>query len=292
MIKKALLSGAAIIALTSYANAADIAPAPVMDWTGFYLGVNAGLAGGDFDYDLNYDLDYFNADVNGENPQGEDISANIFGKGDFSLDSSGLLAGGQIGYNWQADQFVFGAEADFQWTGLEGDIDADIDVGASADLENFGNLFDGAVGANASAGSEVDWFGTMRLRAGWLITDQFLAYATGGLAYGKVKSSYSIGFGGSGDLGFDPIGFSDSTSDNSWGWTLGGGTEYRINEAWSFKAEYLYVDLGSQTLINNNPLTDLIGDDLPDDIEISDRLKISSDTAFHTVKVGVNYKFW
>ena len=62
MIKKALLSGAAIIALTSYANAADIAPAPVMDWTGFYLGVNAGLAGGDFDYDLNYDLDYFNAD--------------------------------------------------------------------------------------------------------------------------------------------------------------------------------------------------------------------------------------
>ena len=56
MIKKALLSGAAFIALTSYANAADIAPAPVMDWTGFYLGVNAGLAGGDFDYDLDYDF--------------------------------------------------------------------------------------------------------------------------------------------------------------------------------------------------------------------------------------------
>ena len=57
------------------------------------------------------------------------ISANIIGSGDFALDSSGLLAGGQIGYNWQADQFVFGAEADFQWTGLEGDIDADIESG-------------------------------------------------------------------------------------------------------------------------------------------------------------------
>ena len=119
----------------------------------------------------------------------------------------------------------------------------------------------------------------------------FLAYATGGAAYGKVKSSYSIGCWRVRRRA-SSIGFSDSTSDNSWGWTLGGGAEYRINEAWSFKAEYLYVDLGSQTLINNNPLTDLIGDDLPDDIEISDRLKISSDTAFHTVKVGVNYKFW
>ena len=290
MIKKALLSGAAFIALTSYANAADVAPAPVMDWTGFYLGVNAGLAGGDFDYDIDYDLDYFNEAIGDEN-QNEDISANIFGRGAFELDSSGLLAGGQLGYNWQADQFVFGAEADFQWTGLEGDIDASLDIGGDVSFDDIG-VFNGGVGANASAGSEVDWFGTLRLRGGWLITDSFLAYVTGGAAYGKVKSGYSLSFGGSGDLGFPGISLSDSTSENSWGWTLGGGAEYRINESWSFKAEYLYVDLGSQTLLNNNPLTDLIGDDLPEDIEISDRLKITSDTAFHTVKVGVNYKFW
>jgi outer membrane immunogenic protein len=281
MIKKALLSGAAFIALTSYANAADIAPEPVMDWTGFYLGVNAGLAGGDFDYDLDYD---FLRDYDPQFSANEDYSA--YGRGDFSLDSSGLLAGGQIGYNWQADQFVFGAEADFQWTGLEGDLDGNIELGSSLDTP-----FD-PLGASVSAGSEVDWFGTLRLRAGWLITDQFLAYATGGAAYGKVKSSYSVS-AYAGDLG--GISFSDSTSETDWGWTLGAGAEYRINEAWSFKAEYLYVDLGSQTLLNESSLlSGVIGSDctVVDCYSDSDRLKISSDTAFHTVRVGVNYKFW
>ena len=84
MIKKALLSGAAFIALTSYANAADIAPEPVMDWTGFYLGVNAGLAGGDFDYDLDYDFlrDYEPPTITA--PLVEDYAA--YGRGDFSLE--------------------------------------------------------------------------------------------------------------------------------------------------------------------------------------------------------------
>jgi len=278
MIKKALLSGAAFIALTSYANAADVAPAPVMDWTGFYLGVNAGLAGGDFEYDLDYD---FLREYEGTDVDFEDYSAT--GRGAFELDSIGLLAGGQIGYNWQADQFVFGGDADFQWTGLEGNFDGAIDLSSSLDPR-------ATAGLNVSAGSEVDWYGTLRLRAGWLITDSFLAYATGGAAYGKVKSGYSLGFNifGEGD------GISDSTSENSWGWTLGGGAEYRINEAWSFKAEYLYVDLGSQTLLSE---TDLLSGLIPSDCDDcsftdTDRLKISSDTAFHTVRVGVNYKFW
>ena len=148
---------------------------------------------------------------------------------------------------------------------------------------------DAVLGANVSAGSEVDWFGTLRLRAGWLITESFLAYATGGAAYGKVKSSYSLAL----FAGDDGISFSDSTSETDWGWTLGGGAEYRINEAWSFKAEYLYVDLGSQTLINKSDLlSGLIGSEVGLDYTNSDRLKISSDTAFHTVRVGVNYKFW
>ena len=126
MIKKALLSGAAFIALTSYANAADVAPVPVMDWTGFYLGVNAGLAGGDFDYDLDYD---FLRDYDSEfNSVFSSKTTRATGRGAFELDSSGLLAGGQMGYNWQHDQFVFGAEADFQWTGLEGNIDGDISL--------------------------------------------------------------------------------------------------------------------------------------------------------------------
>ena len=87
---------------------------------------------------------------------------------------------------------MFGGEADFQWTGLEGDFDGNIDLSSSLDPS-------ATAGLNLSAGSEVDWYGTLRLRAGWLITDQFLAYATGGAAYGKVKSSYSLGLNAFGD---------------------------------------------------------------------------------------------
>jgi outer membrane immunogenic protein len=41
--------------------------------------------------------------------------------------------------------------------------------------------------------------------------------------------------------------FSNSFSDNLTGWTVGGGVEWALFGAWTAKAEYLYVDLGSAT---------------------------------------------
>jgi outer membrane immunogenic protein len=273
MMKNALLTAAALMAISSAAHAAD-APAPVANWTGVYIGANVGLAGGDFDYGLDYDFGIVNNEF-----QGEDYSAGLLG--DFGLDSSGLFAGGQIGFNYQIDQIVLGAEADFQWSGLEGDLDASLTGTSSAAPSS--------IGAGVSAGSEVDWFGTLRLRAGWAVTDNFLPYITGGAAYGKVKSSYNINydFGG---LGGPSGSWGDSTSDTQWGWTLGAGAEYMITDNWTFKAEYLYVDLGKQTLYSGGLLTDLL--DPPRGVTVSDDLKIDVDTKFHTFKVGVNYKFW
>ena len=39
-----------------------------------------------------------------------------------------------------------------------------------------------------------------------------------------------------------------SKSEIETGYTVGGGLEYALDEDWSLKTEYLYVDLGDQTV--------------------------------------------
>ena len=102
--------------------------------------------------------------------------------------------------------------------------------------------------------AEIDWFGTVRARLGYLVTDQLLLYATGGLAYGRVHvtafaTSAVLVPAGVGDprLTTSPLGF--IAAKNNVGWTVGAGIEgrftYWLPPAWSWKLEYLYVDLGS-----------------------------------------------
>jgi outer membrane immunogenic protein len=242
-MKKILLGAVAIAALTIPASAADIAettyvdPGPVVvqddfDWTGFYIGVHGGFGGDDFDYDIS-------ADDSIVGPF--DIGA--------SLDSSGFFAGGQLGANWQMGQWVLGAEADIAWSEIEGDLEIDIDGLGSG-----------------SAGSEINWFGTGRLRLGFLPTSRLMIYGTGGVAYGDVESFIDI----------DGL-FSESTSDVQVGWTAGGGFEYAVTPNITLKTEYLYVDLGSQNLFEGD-----IGG-------FADNLTVDADTQFHTIKAGLNF---
>ena len=112
----------------------------------------------------------------------------------------------------------------------------------------------GSGSASGAVKSETPYLGTVRARLGYLITDRFLVFATGGLAYGQVKTSADVGYSYSPSGGGVGGGRSYSWSKNTTyaGWTVGGGAEYKINKNWSFKTEYLYVDLGTQTLLNGS----------------------------------------
>ena len=72
----------------------------------------------------------------------------------------GIAGGGQVGYNWQSGQFVFGAETDLQ-------------------LSAAGDTFAPYKFSNP-------WFGTLRGRAGFAFNNVLL-YGTLGLAYGDLK---------------------------------------------------------------------------------------------------------
>ena len=120
---------------------------------------------------------------------------------------------------------------------------------------------------------KIDWFGTVRARGGFLVTPTVLLYATGGLAYGEIKTSDAIGV--------VPTVF--STSSTNVGWTVGAGIEGAIGGNWTAKLEYLYVDLGKA---NGSFLTTIGG--LGGGVLSSN---YSSHITDNIVRAGINYRF-
>lgn len=156
--------------------------------------------------------------------------------GNFKNSASGFLGGIQAGYNWQLDQAIIGLETDIQASGVKSEI---------------------AIGNNALS-IKNNWFGTTRARIGYTPVDRFMVYATGGVAYGKVKVE-------------NPgLAYSETRT----GYTVGGGAEYALTDHVTLKSEYLYTDLGKFKVQDFN------GETLA-------RFK----APIHTVRVGVNYKF-
>jgi outer membrane immunogenic protein len=152
-------------------------------------------------------------------------------------------------YNYQLSPiWVLGFEADFQGA-LEKDHNTLTDnfslPGLSAPLGVNGTLI-------RDYQTKIDWFGTVRLRAGyvWGNGDVF-SYVTGGLAYGKVELGGTSTVSGTiSGTAQSPLGFSITHafghSHVNTGWTVGYGTEGRLTgmPGWTWKVESLYMDLG------------------------------------------------
>ena len=146
---------------------------------------------------------------------------------------------GQLGYNWQTANWVFGIETDAQWTGQ---------VGRTTVLCPVAGCFPAltavpaGVRTAAALNDKLEWFGTFRGRGGVLVTPSVLLYVTGGLAYGSVQTDLDLsGFTATGI----PVTVGATRSSDKFGWTIGGGVESMFAANWSAKIEYLYVDLGS-----------------------------------------------
>jgi len=213
---------------SSPAMAADLpvkapppAPAPVWSWSGFYIGLNGGYSWGRSSRDVNFFDPRTGATFATASGAGRDIDGGLFG--------------GQIGYNWQTSNWVFGIEADAQWTGQQGSTTALCGVVAGC--------FPGGPGVatTATLTDKLEWFGTIRGRVGVTFTPTFLLYVTGGGAYGSVKSDVTLGTFANGI----PVAFGGSRSTDRFGWTVGAGIEWMFANNWSAKIEYLYMDLGS-----------------------------------------------
>lgn len=201
--------------------------------------------------------------------------------------ANGAFGGGQGGYNFVMDRCLAGVEADMQGAAFSGrgGFTAAAPFVSGADTP-------GSTGVSTSIEKTIDWFGTLRARAGYLFTPSILAYATGGLAYGGVTLDNRVAHLTEGFPYFQSIGGIGHISQTRVGWTAGGGVEWKFTPAMSLKAEYLYVDLGqAQT-------TSAMADDLYVTTTTGPRFyanvaAISAKTRFgaQTARVGVNYSF-
>ena len=205
-------------------------PPPPPLWTGFYVGLNIG-GGWDANGGQSGVSGYYDPRWSvGQTPPGINaaVGPNLFflPNGNTIGNAGGVVGGAQAGYNFQFNQFVIGAETDFQGTSLSGG-------GNNSPLTFFptpysnlsGNNYLNPIGAITGANISLPWFGTVRGRAGYLITPTLLLYGTAGFAYGQV----------------DAFSFNNTRT----GWTAGGGVEWLFAPHWSAKLEYLYVDLDS-----------------------------------------------
>jgi outer membrane immunogenic protein len=233
---------------------------PIYNWTGFYIGGNVGYSWG----------------------RSSDTSTLTNGAGTVLFSSAdksnldGVVGGGQIGYNWQVQNWVWGLEADIQGTGERGSRAYTCPIGICTPTTTIPGALPIIVPGPAVAVAltqKIDWFGTVRARGGVLVAPKVLLYATGGLAYGEVNSSATIGLAGTGF----------SANNTNVGWTVGAGVEGVIGGNWTAKLEYLYVDLGRMSGSFTTPIAALGGGFITSNY--------SSRVTDNVLRVGVNYKF-
>jgi outer membrane immunogenic protein len=179
---------------------------PAGNWTGWYIGAHAGAAWQKTD--LTTDSTLYNG-----------ITGTYIPNPNASFSKTGFIGGGQIGYNWQHGNFVFGVEGDI--SGLSGRASTSFDSGYTT----------------GTYSSKIRWLSTVRGRFGLAVGDT-MAYMTAGVAFGGVRNSATI----------DYLETTYSSSKTKTGWTVGGGVEHMLSRNWTVGLEGLFVDLGNSRI--------------------------------------------
>ena len=220
----AMMLGGAAQAADMPVKAPPPPPPPMYNWTGFYIGAHIGGAWADRNGNDRFDGNHC-----------------FWGEGSVCFEDSGFgrndgrfIAGGQLGFNYQVNQWVWG---------VEGQISA---------LTNNDN--DSACGFVTWGGTNHDhlfncnnrgnWVATVAARLGVTFgqTGNWLLYGTAGMAVTDIKSELTYADTGPAKR---TVAFSDS--DTKTGWVGGVGGAYAFTPQWSIKAEWLYADFGKFT---------------------------------------------
>jgi outer membrane immunogenic protein len=231
------------LGLMSPALGADLAPygkapvAPAYDWSGFYVGV---FGGGGFG----------SHSVNNGTPNG-------FTKYLFEYDSTGAVAGGEFGYNFQSGSYIVGAEATGFWSGISGTDASQIPSNGATQVDAT-NLRDVV---------------TLVARGG-VAVDRLLLYFTGGWAYGNIQHTDT---NLAPPAGVNPV---DQFTLNRSGLTAGGGIAYAISGNLIGKFEYRYFDFGAYSRPG-----------LATGLTVNGQLPYTVNTQYSVVTLGLDYKF-
>lgn len=158
--------------------------------------------------------------------------------------ADGFAAGAWVGYNYMLNRnWLVGVEAEFGNT--------------SADQSN--NIFD-----NDTSYASYGPYGSIRARIGYAF-DRLLIFATTGLALANITNDIQKGRNAGEEVVYD--------DQLRTGFALGGGIEYAFTPQWVGRAEYLYSNYGSVTLVNR------------------DGNRADFENELHLLRVGASYRF-
>lgn len=247
-------------------------PTPYFSWTGLYVGVNGGSGWGNDDQHLN--VGSFDDRSRVIQPEPLDVQAQLapvgvggiggiggiggfpgVGLGLSQVGLEGVLAGGQVGFNYQVGPVVFGIEGNFDWANLRGTAPCLVVI---------------------SCHTEVPWVGDATGRIGFS-ADRALIYAKGGVAWARFDYTDSLNLNPA-----VPFSLAATGSETRMGFVLGAGVEYAFTQAWSAKIEYDFYDFGTA----NSALHLVTNPGLP----VAIPLTVDNEERFHVLKFGVNYR--
>jgi outer membrane immunogenic protein len=221
---------AADLPAQAYAKAGAV---PGYSWSGCYIGANGG--GGRSNNDWGILL-------------GAIVTADVH--------SSGFVAGGQVGCDYQVGNLVAGVEGQFDWSDLHG------------------QAMIPPQGAPAQDVSKLDRFATATGRIGYAF-DRVLPYVKGGFAWAHFNHDFDIAVGPA----FVP---SIVASQGVVGFVVGAGIEVAFLPNWSLKAEYNYLDFGKNG-VQFSCVVSCAPTPSPFPVDIRQNAQL--------VTLGVNYRF-
>lgn len=207
--------------VSTQAIAADLMPGSdagssgAYDWSGVYVGGVAGYSWG--------------SDRLTEYATATGAPRNMA----FDYDLDGMSGGVKAGVNFQSGNFVYGAEADFELTSIDGTF---ID-----DIQHLGR------GDDSYA-----WQASLRGRAGFAM-DRLMIYGTGGLQAARMKNVYTL----------VPFGISEPIENTHYGWTAGAGVDYAVTDNVIAGIEYRFTKFNEFTNVSTVAFPGITGTQEP-----------------------------
>ena len=248
-----LAAGYAINAAAAADMPTKAPPPPAYNWSGCYVGLNAGGGTSGTDFGSSVDPGTYLLVAKGD-------PATVGGSGGGGANADGFIGGGQAGCNWQTGTLVLGVEGDYDY------------FRSNPNFANNTNTL--ASGAAFTLGQSLttDFLATARPRIG-IAADRNFAYVTGGVAFthAAYTESYTDAAGGAG---------SAIAAKSLLGWTAGAGWEYALADHWTIKLEYLYASF---------PTVNALG--LISGPGGSNTLHGSTNLVVQLARLGLNYKF-
>jgi outer membrane immunogenic protein len=211
-------------------------PPPIVsiyNWSGFYVGANGGWGSSHNCWDF--------------------IGVAVLAEG--CHDATGGTVGGQVGYRWQATNWVFGLEAQGNWADFKG-----------RNVSLFNPLF--------VNDTRIDAFGLFTGQVGYAWNNVLFYVKGGGAVVSDRYRNFATATG---------VQVSNNTDDTRWGGTVGAGLEFGFAPNWSAGIEYDHIFLQDKTYtFLNNGVAGVAGT-----LFATDRIRQDVDL----VTVRVNYRF-